>query len=98
MEGNGETGALEAFAQPRGDEADDAGMPIGGGQNEDGRALARADLGFGYGHGFGDGLDLDALALVVEFVELGSDDHGLMLIVERQQARAQGRIADASAG
>ena len=46
-ERDGEGRALEALAQARGDEADDAGVPVGRGEHQHRRALAGADFDLG---------------------------------------------------
>ena len=43
-ERDGEGGALEALAQARSDETDNAGMPVGRSEDEDGRSLTATDL------------------------------------------------------
>src|SRR5690606_5386197 len=57
-----------------------------------------ADFSLGSGRCLFYGLHFDTLPLAIELVELRSDDHGLMLIVQRQEARAQSRVSNAAAG
>src|SRR5690606_10836170 len=82
MEGDGEAGTAEAFAQARRDEPHYSGMPIGRGQYQYRRPLPGPDLRGSSGRRFLDGLHLDALALAIELVEPGSENHGLMLIIQ----------------
>ena len=97
-ERDGEGRALEALAQAGGDEADDAGVPVGRGEDQDRRPLAAADLGLGGAVGLLDRLELDALALGVELVEPRGDDQRRVLVVEAEQPRAERGVADAAAG
>ena len=68
-----------------GDQAGNAGMPVGGGQHQDRRALAAADFHLGDARRLLDGLDLDALAFRVELVEARGDGQRMVLVVDGQQ-------------
>src|SRR5690606_24527013 len=65
-ERDGEGGAVESLAQARGDETDNAGMPVGRSEDEDGRPLPAPDFGLSDACRLLDRGNLDALALVVE--------------------------------
>src|SRR5690606_6602685 len=88
----------ETFAQPRGNETHNALMPVRRGGDEHRWTLAVPDLGLGGSHGLLAGRALNALPLAVERVQLSGDGEGLVLIVGRQQTRAERGIADSASG
>ena len=79
--------AAEALLEPRGDQADDAGMPAFGGGDDDRALLLDAERRHRLGFGLRDGRHFDRLALAVETVELGGDARGLGRIAPAAAAR-----------
>ena len=73
LERNRKCRSAEFFLQPRGDEADDAGMPAFGGGDHHGAFLLDAERRHGLGFGLRQRLLLDRLPLAIEPVELGGD-------------------------
>src|SRR5690606_12404597 len=95
---DGKGGALEAFAQARGDEADDAWMPGSRRKDQDWRPLPAPNLAFGRAVGFLERLEFDALALDVEFVEARGNHQGGMVVVQTEELCPERRVPDTPAG
>ncbi len=98
LERDGEGGPSEPLLQPRGDEADHAGMPAFGGGDDDGALLLGAERGHGLGLGLRQRGKLDRLALAVESVEFGGEARAFGRIVLHEQIDAERGAADAAAG
>ena len=86
------------FLQPRGEQADDARMPVLAGGHDDRRAGAAGKLGVGLGARLGEHVLLHRLPLLVQPVERLGDLPGLDRIVGREQPAAECCVADAPAG
>ena len=91
LERDGESRAAEFFFQPRGDEADDAGMPAFRGGHHDRAFLLEPERRHRFGFGLRQCLQLDRLALAVEPIELGGDFCRLDRIVLEQAGERRGR-------
>ena len=98
VEGDGEGRAARMFLQPRGEQADDAGMPVLAGGHDDRRTSAAGKLGIGLGARLGQHALLHRLPLLVQPVERLGDLSGLDRIVGREQPAAERGVADAPAG
>ena len=98
LERDRESGPAEPLLQPRGDQADHAGMPALGGGDDDRALLFDAERGHGLGFRLRHRGNLDRLALAVEAVELGGDARALGRIVLQEQVDAERRAPDAAAG
>ncbi len=98
-ERDGEGRALEALAQPCRDQPDNAGVPVGRGEDEHGRPVAAADLGFG-GARSPPPPPRSSMRWrsVLSSLSWAAMIMRLLLVVEREQARAECGIADAAAG
>ncbi len=90
----GEGRAMEAFSEPRSNEADHALVPLPAVGDEDRRSLARGKDRLGGGHRFGEHHLLDRLALDIEPFELGRDRLRRSLVIGREQHCAKAGIAD----
>ena len=88
----------EFLLQPRGDEADHAGMPAFGGRDDHRALVLEAERGQRLGFGLRFGRLLDDAALGVEPVELGRDPRRLGDVAFQQQPHAEIGAADAAAG
>ena len=96
--GNGESRPAEPLLQPRGHQADDAGMPALRSGHDHGRPfLVETKRGQGFRLGFGDGRHFENLTFLVETIEFGGDAHRLRFVIEGEKPRAERSIADASA-
>ena len=98
VEGDGEGRPARMILEPRGEQADNARMPVVAGRDDDGRAVAAGKLGIGLGARLGQHLLLHRLPFLVEPVERLGDGAGLDRIVGRQQPAAECCVADAPAG
>src|SRR5207302_1579584 len=95
LERDDEGGAVVALLQPRGDDADDAGVPaLAGGEDEGAGAGIALDLG----DRRLEDARLDLAPLGVEGVELAGEARRLRGVVGREQRRAEAGLADAAAG
>ncbi len=84
--------------EPRGQQADDARMPIGAGGDDDGRPIAAGKLGIGLHSCRGQHFQFHLLPLLIKPVQRLGDGAGFDGIVGGEQAAAECCVADAPPG
>ena len=97
VQGQRESGPLEALLQARRDQPDDAGRPALARHDHRRAALLQPEREQSLGFGLGEHRQFDLLARAIEAVELGGDCARLQFVARRQQPRAERGIADAAA-
>ena len=98
FERNRKRRTVEALLQSRGDEPDDAGMPVGGRHQHHRALLIVAERRHRFGFRLREHLLFQRLPLAVQPVEFGGDAPRLGRIVGQQKLRAEIGAADAPAG
>ena len=94
LDADHQRGPVEAFDDAGGDDADDAGVPSLGPEDEAAGALPV----LGLGDGLDEHLALDLLAILVGVVELGGERAGLGQVPGPEQLEADRGVIEASGG
>ncbi len=91
-------GRPKHFLQPRGDQADDARLPVFAAGQHAGALFRRAQAFVSLAQGLFEHVLFQRLAFAIELVQFGCDHAGLDLVTHQHQPCAERRVADASAG